>query len=63
VIEDDVRPFCIKDTSTVLPGQFAKRLDCQRRRGIVTHHAVNIHDDRLALLYSATKLVTKDFFD
>src|ERR1700694_1167477 len=49
VIEDDMRPFCIKDTSTVLPGQFAKRLDCQWRGGIVTHHAVNIHYDRLAL--------------
>src|SRR6266699_49763 len=61
MIEDNMRPVWIENAPTTLMGQLAKCLNCQWGRGIMTHHTINIHHDRLSLLYSSTQLVTKDF--
>src|SRR5216683_4635085 len=61
MIEDNMRPAWIENAPATLMGQLAKCLNCQWGRGIMTHHTINIHHDRLALLYSSTQLVTKDF--
>ena len=60
VVKHNMRPLGTEDAPTIC--QLAKGLDCQGSRRIVAHDVVNVHYDSLALRYSATQLMTKDYF-
>src|SRR5215472_4121481 len=62
VVEDDMRPLRIEDTSAITLYQFTKCLNCQWRRGVMTHHTINIHYDSLTLFDGTTQLVAENFF-
>jgi hypothetical protein len=60
VVKHNMRPLGIEDSPTIC--QFAKGLNCQWSRRIMTHDVVNVHHNGFALPHRATQLATKDYF-
>src|SRR6266487_833827 len=59
MIKDDMCALRVEHAPTRLRRQLTKRLNRQWRGRVVTHHAINLHNHGLALLYGTAQFMSK----